>query len=346
MELQKMVGQKIFKQLDDGSYSILRIVYVRKYVDGGTPSEITVRDEKTKENKKVRLDSLKGYSPLEPDGIITFAIVTVRDENNKIHKDVIVTGSKYLNLKYGDKMPFCVCRQSITDFFYNLICKGEDDMLVGLSVNQNDCPSNFDFRVTLACESIEYSDYINFYRNDTLEEIFTLFNTNKYDKVLSDLFNEYMIASGNTQDLFKNSSGGWCNDLKTLLYQNNFQNDLNEMLGITDVEFALDNFIIEDKLPSSGETYHTITKELKYWLSSIYKLNFNNVSIIEYNHDINLGEFNNTRYLLLRDSNKKLYLLVYTLNGEYKEADLKALDLDASKIDQFRIKFYNKYVNI
>ena len=67
-----------------------------------------------------------------------------------------------------------------------------------------------------------------------------------------------------------------------------------------------------------------IDDDMKLWLASIYKLALADITVLEYNHDINLAEFNNARYFLLRDSEKKLYLVVYTLNGEYHQSDLEA----------------------
>ncbi len=346
MELQRMIGQKIFKKNNENDELIIyRIKEVRKSKE--LPKEIKVIDESTNKEITVETESLKGFTPLEPDGICTFSIVTVKDEFNKDHKDVIVTGSKFLNLKFGDKMPYCVCRQSITDIFYNLLAVGtdEDSTLVGLSVNADSCPSNFDFRVTLACNEIIYSDYINFYRTDTLDDILKFVHISKFDTVLWELFNDYIRSSGKVEDTFKNESGGWCKNLKTLLRQNNFQNDLNEMLGITDVDFIIEPYIIEKTLPS-GNAYLSLTDNLKDWLSSIYKVSINDVSILEYNHDINLADFNNARYLLIRDKSLKLYLVVYTMAGKYKEKDLIDVDNKPDLTTEFKIKFYNKYNSI
>lgn len=342
MELQRMIGQKIFKKNDKDELTIYRIKEVRKSKE--LPKEIKVIDESTDKEVTVEVESLKGFTPLEPDGICTFSIVSVKDEFGKDHKDVIVTGSKFLNLKFGDKMPFCVCRQSITDIFYNLMATGYDEnsMLVGLSINADSCPSNFDFRLTLACDQILYSDFINFYRTDTLEDIMKFVHISKFDTILWELFNDYIRSSGKVQDTFKNESGGWCKNLNTLLRQNNFQNDLNEMLGITDVDFELAPFIITKTLPS-GDGYQSLTDDLKDWISSIYKIAINDISVLEYNHDINLAEFNNARYFLIRDNTKKLYIVVYTMAGEYKEKDLVEADNKPDLSTQFKIKFYNKY---
>lgn len=349
-KIQNCVGYKLFKVLEDGSIDLLRIMHVRKYSDGGAPSEITVRDENTKEVKKVRVDSLSDYTPLEPDGYLTFNIISIKDretngKDTKVYKDVVVTASKFLNIKIGDTFPFAICRQSITDIFYNLLSQDENDMMVGLAVNQNDCPANFDFKIMLAADSILHTESVNFYRNDLLETIINDFvKVNKFDEVLDNLFKEHAKATGDPKVNMKKTDKGWCRSLKSLLHENNFQHDINEMLGITDVEFEIAPLLVEAELPGKeGETYQTCIGDLKLWLSSIYEVAIQDITFLEWGHDINLADFNDARYFLLRDSKDKLYLTVYTVAGEYHKIDLEAAYENKDFSTQFRLNFYNKY---
>lgn len=345
MKLQAMIGYKLFKIQEDDSVDIIRIMNVKKYKDGGIPSEILVRDENSKEVKKVRVDSLSDYTPLEADGLITFSIVTIENDfagKIKKYKDVIVTASKILDIKVGRVLPFAICRQNITDVFYNLLVKSEDDMIVGLAINQNNCPANYDYGIMLACNGIEYSESINFYRNDTLEDIYEFIKLLKFDNVLFDLYSTHAQYENDPVIMMKKEHKGWCKDLKTLLKENSFQSDINEMFGIADVDFDMKKYIVKTTL-SNNIDIESVTDDLKAWFSSIYHININDLSIIKYDHDINLAEFNNVKYFMIRDINKDLYLLVYTENGEYHQTDL---ELAAEKKDfstEFKLKFYNKY---
>lgn len=343
--LQSMIGYKFFREVGD-EVELIRLVHVKKYKEGN-PAEVTVRDEGTGLTRKIRVDALKEYQPLVADGLVTFNIVNVKSEDGNLHKDVIITGSKILNIQIGDTLPYVVCRQSITDVFYNLVCKTDDDMITGLSINQDDCPANFDFRIMLACDGIGYSENINFYRTDTIDDILGMVKVHKFDAILEDLYNRHVEASGNPLALMKKQDKGWCKDLVTLLTENSFQNDLNEMLGITSVDFNIAEFITKKPLPGKeDETYDSITDDFKFWLSNdIFKINIDDVTIIEYGHDINLGDFNDSRYLLLRDNTNTLYLLVYTSEGEFHEVDLQAESEVQDFSTKFRLSFYNKYNN-
>ena len=343
MRLYNMVGYKLFKQNEeDGSVHMIRIIGMhRPYkITPSTkdPAEIFILDYKDNQKKKVRVDSLKEYSPLKPDGIATFSVVNIRDNEGKICKDVIVTGSKFLNIELKiSNVPYAVCRQNITDVFYNLLSRGENDTLVGMSVNMDTCPSNFDFRMMFAADSIVYSEFINFYRLDSLDDILRMVNIKTYDEVLSDLYSRHISYIKRPELLFKSEHGGWCKNLRTLLEQNNFMSDINQMLGITQVEFDVKDYLVN--VSKDDITYQIVSDDFRLWLSSIYKVNMTEVAVMKFDHDINLADFNDNRYLLIKDNTGILYLMVYTVEGEFFEADLeeKAKEMDFSS--KFKLSF-------
>lgn len=340
LKIENMIGYKIFKKEKD-DLKIYRILDTKKRNEGNDPT-VKIRDLDNNEESIVKLNDLEGYTPLEPDAYITFNIVYIEDNGKKLY-DVIVTGSKMLNLKIGDMTPYVVCRQSITDIFYNMMAKSEDDMIVGLSINQDDCPTNFDFRDFLSCDGVEETHYINYYRMDTIDSIIDIINTKNINNILEKNYIEHIKASKNVNAAFKKEDRGWCKDINILLKENNFQSDIDQMLGITAVNFKMEDHIERKILPGTkDEEYDTISDDLKLWLSQLHRININTISIIEFGYDIDLVDFKNSRYFLIRDNTNKLYLLVYTINEEELEFDLtnKAKDDIESK---YLLDFYNKY---
>lgn len=342
MKLKAMSGYKLFKELEDGTIDLIRIVELFNR-DTNNPKAM-IKNQGTGETKKVDVSELKGYTPLEPDGLATFNIVKIRTGENTFVKDVIVTASKILNIKIGDTLPYAVCRQNITDIFYNLLTKQEEDMMVGLSVNRDTCPSNFDFGLMLACDEIVYSESVNFYRTDTIEDILKMVNKLKFDTVLKSLYQKHIEFADDPNLQFKKEHKGWVSSLETLLKQNNFEEDINQMLGITSINPIIENHSVTKQLPN-GEEYTSLSDPMIRWLSHIYKVNIKDITVLEYNHDINLADFNNARYFILRDPSNKLYLAVYTVDGEYHETDLELENEKKDFSEEFRINFYNKYNN-
>jgi hypothetical protein len=340
MKVENMLGYKIFKETDDG-IEMYRIIKVKKYPQGGSPSTMTVKNLDTDEEKVVRVEDMKDFVPLTPDAYLTFNKVHILN-GKEVLEDVVITASKILNLKVGDTVPYAVCRQSCTDIFYNLICKDESDMIVGLSVNQDDCPTNFDFRAILACDGVDKSQYVNYYRMDTLEDVMPMIKTHGLNKVMESNYMKHVKAVGDTSIAFKKEDRGWCKDIDTLMKENSFQSDIDQMLGITAVNFKIEDYIIKKNLTEDQE-YETFTDDLVLWLKNLYRVNINKLNVVKYDYDIDLAEFNNARYFLLRDNTKTLYLCVYTIDNDELEIDLaeKANELDIST--KFILDFYNKY---
>ena len=348
MRLFNMTGYKLFKEREDGSIHMVRIAKVQRpiKIDKNTPNpkELYIYDYDKEERRKVKLEALKDYTPIEPDGILTVAVAEVLDNDGIPRKDVIVTASKYLNIKFKlNVMPYAVCRQSITDIFNNMQATSFDKELVGLAVNQDTCPSNFDMGIMFASSNIYENDYINFYRTDTLEDLYPMMRLNIYDKTLDKLYREHCNSCGDPRAIMLHEHGGWCDNLKLLLKQNNFQTDIDQMLGITQVGFKITDFIEMKHNYERDLDYQVACDDFRYWLSYLYKINISEANIIEYDHDINLADFNDTSYFLIRDIDDVLYLIVYTVEGEYFEEDLqkKYEELDFST--KFKIDFYNKY---
>ena len=341
MKVENMLGYKIFKETEDG-IKMYRIIGLK-----GAPEIMRIndlmkiKDLDTGEESVVKVEDMKDYTPLTPDGYLTFNKVYI-DNNGKKLYDVVITASKILNLKIGDTLPFAICRQSCTDIFYNLACGDESDMIVGLSVNQDDCPTNFDFRELLACDGIDKTQYVNYYRMDTLEDVMPMIKTKELNEVLSNNFMEHVKATGNASIAFKKEDKGWCKDIDTLMKENNFQSDIDQMLGITGVNFKISDYIITKNLTDEQE-YETFTDDLVNWLKELYNVNINKINVVKFDHDIDLLEFKNSRYFLLRDNTKTMYLCVYSIDKDELEIDLieKANEPDIST--KFILDFYNKY---
>ena len=335
MESKVSLGLKLFKE-ENGEVSMIRIIKLYKN------DSFKIKHCDTGLVEKIGTTLMKEYTPLEPDGVFTASVVTLKTPEGNTVKDVIVTGNRYLDTKLKIS-PYVMCRQNITDIFAELFCNKPTNDLVGLSVTRDNCPVNFDMKIMLAADSIEYHQLINIYRMDTKDDILEMLNLNKYDTVLSDLYDQHClkspIASMKDEDL------GWCNSLETLLTSNNFWDDINTMFGILEVDFTLSDFF-NIKTTPSGVEYSVLRDDARLWLSQLQRVNISEANVLEYDHDINLADFKNTRYLLIRDNTKKIYLVVYTGEGEFLEKDLeeKAKKLDFST--KFKINFYNKYKQI
>ncbi len=339
--INTMLGYKLYKENEDGEFEVYRItsIYPKNNMVRVTADK-NCKDMKY--SKKIELDHIKDeYSALAPVGLLTFSVVKVGE-----NKDVVVTFSKMIDLKInGTITPVVVCRQSINDFFYTMIATQENHSQVGVSVTINDCPANIGFANMLLCDSIEYSEIVNVYYDDTIDSVLKCIHVLEYNKVLLTLYSKHINSLDPTkQAIFKKRDycTGWCTNLKQLLTTNNFWIDVDQVLGVHNVDFEIQNYIVE-KTDESEKNYYSLTDDTLYFFSKTFDQNITNCIIIEYDYDINLGDYHNESYMMVRDKVNKLYLMVYLTDGKKFEEDIAREKEREHIADQYRLKVYNKY---
>ena len=331
-----LLGYKFFRYPNDESdeYEIVRIV--KTYETGRVMIE-----DKDKNRMKTTPEEMQkeGWQPLDAPGVITASIVDVNGQ-----KDVIVTFTKRIHLLTMSRLPLVICRQSVTDIFYSMLTESENNPYVGVSISTDTCPANVNYENFLACSEIEFSQIIHTYLDDTLEDLLNILNLAKFDAVLYDLFKAH-VDHKDPLLIVRSADDGWCRDLRTLLTTNNFWIDVDQQLGISTVQFDLDEHIIE-KVAPSGMKCLSLDLPCTQFFSRTYKLNITETLIIEYGYDINLGDYSNNNYMLVKSAKtNKLYLMVYLLDGAYIETDLEEIEERKHIGDTLRLEIYNKYQN-
>lgn len=349
VNIKKYLGYKFYKESEDGSFNIIRLIRISEFND-----KVTIKDEETNKTKEVLFSSLKGYTPLIPYGKISFAQVKLYENGNKdkFVKDVIIAGYRDIDMKLELYDPYVVCRQNITDFWYNLIAQENEldengnHQMVGVSTTRDNCPPNIPYNMMMLCDEMIKYEMISIYMNDTIESILECINVKEYDKILKELFDSHMkhINPGYNKDIptkFDNKNG-WCKNLSALLRENNFITDIDTMRGISAVEFIMEEFMTNDD--ENKDIYHCNNDLLKFF-NSTFNLKATSSDVIQFDHDIDIANFNNTNYLLIRDKSNKLYIVVYKSSGEFLEKELEDKSNELSISDKLRLDFYNKYSN-
>lgn len=343
----------IFKELGniyyrerENDFEIVRIIGIQnsetvkiKYMDTGKVFKVSIKE--LKEN----------FGVLISDLIISFSIVKVcSKENGATIPDVMVLVYKRDELDnggvetpYGNLiLPYCVCRQSITDIFYNYFKTGgeSDKDLVGLSVTRDSCPANIEFTDLTYCSELVKSVAVNVYKTDTLDDILSMIDTTEMDNVLSDMMIKHHTYNLNyvpfTPPIISgNEYEGYCKNLKTLLEINSFAYDMYTSMNITKVSFEI--LTMDD----NGNT--SLVPDQIRKLSDLYRININKTIVAKYEFDIDLDKIQ-MNYMLIMDSTDTLYIIAYTSDGEYIETDLEVRSVqdDMLKIAK-SVDYYNKY---
>lgn len=339
-DLRRYLGYKFYKvDKDTDEVHMIRIIKI-----GDFHNKVTIYDYDKKKVSTLLIDSLSEYIPLTPIGFITFNKVEIKVRKEYV-KDVIITLHRNFDVKLGTSTPYAVCRQNITDFFYNLIATKEDHGYVGVSTTAEECPTNIPYQLMVACDKIDYTVAVNIYIDDTLQDVLYCINHSLFDEVMEENYVTHM-SMGNkfyNPKLDKRlSEHGWCRTLKQLLEENNFINDVDNMRNVTAIDFDLSEFLeLEDK---EGNVY-SLTKPALLYFSHIFKINAVKTMVIKYFYDIDMSEFNNSKYTLLRDNQGITYIVVYITEGEYLEVDIENELNKLGVGDRIRLEFANKYSN-
>lgn len=331
MNINTMLGVKFFRSIDDDDFEIVRIIRILG------PEKVKISSNKGEDRKVLFSELIKNYTALESLAIITFSIVKVGENN-----DVIVTLTRKIDIKIGESAPCVICRQSVTDFFYSIISNNIEHTQVGVSASIRTCPPNIEYSNLLLCDSIELTDIVNMYYDDTIDSILECVRVTKFDDTLRSLYEKHIKSVGLPILITKDYHDGWTTKLELLLKSNNFWIDVDQAFNITDVDFDIENHIITKK-DGKGKEYYSLDNNTLAFLSSTFKLNMVDSIVIEYDYDIDFGEYHNESYVLIRDKKEKLYLVVYLIQGEYLEQDLMIQKEMEHFADQYRLKIYNKY---
>lgn len=336
--IRKFRGYKFYKEKPDGSFQIVRFTGAIENVDDDF--DLSIIDTETGFESTILYSELKeNYTPLKPDGLASFNIVYMDTSKNPM-KDVLIMMYKSVELAIGINDPFLVCRQSINDFFSDFVVKDvSKNNLVGISCTRDNCPTNVDYKYLMSCSGIQRSDIINYYKDDTMDDILVCLDESKYNKVLNELYEEHIPhASDIIAAQVGKVSDGWCRELKTLLKINNVMADFNSMNNIIGIDFKLADYLVKR---DTGVL--EMDKTSRMFLSEVLKVNITSTRITEYNYSIDMSKFNNVNYTLIRDKENKLYLVVYLESGQFLEEELREEIEKLDITDKLRLAYYNKY---
>ena len=333
-KLNKYLGYIFFKAIDENSVKIIRIIDI-----DNNKENIVIKNLDNGNIENLKFTDISGYTPINPYGFVSFAKVEIDGS-----EDVIVSLYRLLDIKLDINEPYAICRQSVNDFFYDLI-NNKNEGIAGVSCTRENCPEGIPYESLAYCDKLDSFKIVNFYLTDTLDDILSCINTKKYDNTLEKLYNIHMNSVNPAYDKStdKNiSHNGWCRNLKTLLTENNFINDIDTMRNVTAVDFKI-NDNINIKKSSDGLEVPYLDETAIVFFSNVFKLGIKDAIAIEYDFDIDLSEFNNTKYFLVRDNDNKTYVIQYTLNAEYRQDELYSKANTLSGIDKLRLAFYEKY---
>lgn len=294
----KLIGVKFFKK-ETGE--LIRIIKKKNN------KFIYYNEEDTNHTaKEMDSEKLDDYTRLTESAIISFSTVLISTENGltKPLRDVIV-----LVMRKSDKTEQIVCRQFIPDIFYQII--NPNSTKKGCCVSRDNCPTNIKFDVLKSCEKLVSTTAVSIYLDDTKETILNLIKNQI--KAIDKIFDKqkYLIKYYE----------GIAETIEQLLDETNFWGEVEKSFDIIKLKTPIIN--------------NTLSIEQLVYLQNKISYLISNVDIIEYWYDIDFPQIKGD-YMILKDSNNKLYLLSYLKGNFIKEKGILS-DEEFSKFKSIKL---------
>ena len=308
--MENHLGCKFYKYDENNVPHIIRIKRIKNY------NTYICTDEEGTRFKMFKEDLERDYVRLIPDGIITLSNVMLKNQN----RDVVITLHRKKEIELRDDTPYVICRQSIFDFFTNMIMKTEQFHYIGVSVSLDTCPPDINFKDCAMCESIIDNQLIDIYIDDKFEDIISLLSTKKSDMILKQLAEK---ASPSVL--------GYTKSVRELLISTRFMYDFLKAFNIYPLNFEVEVF--EDG---------TIPENQITELEDMLKFKINQILVVKYDKGINLSEIEH-KYVLVSDIKENVYLVAYK-RGEYLNRPYDNLP-DHSERDKLIQMAKNRFYN-
>lgn len=326
--LSTEIGNIYFRLNDDGEYDYWRIIRIQN-------ANVVSCEHNWNPNdvRKFRLSELyKNCLRLDSNAILTVSrvIVGYTEKGMPIHDIVVMVYDKNKNSTVQFNQPSIICRQAISDVFYQPFCKDTHNPMVGISVTPSTCPSEYSMKDMAMCDQVLESMIVNVYRTDTLDSIIRLIKPSKWNNTLEDLLNNYYnnvilksVPYDQLPDKMPDTYHGYCKSIDLLLWYNNFMYDFYAMMGIQKVKFKIDY----PKNMNTEKDEYILPPEQVELLQELYQVNMEHVFAVPFDYSLDL-EAIKINAVLVMDSENVLYVIGFTKSkNEYsKVIDTTAAD--------------------
>lgn len=311
-----LLGSKWYRYNEEGKLVVLRVV---RHNSDTNVSVITLKDKleeiQSLDKRKIEVEALEqDYTMLNPDGYVTFNIVTIGEKDAKHIQDIIVTLHRLKDLNSGNKIPYAVCRQNIINTYSTVIMKHSTDWEVGMTMSVETIPEGIDYNIMTACNTCDKVISVAAYLDDTLDDIIRCIkpkDLHEYDYVLNELYHDHI---NNIPKEFREEAcrypihKGYCRYLTQLLSYTDFMYDFERAFGVARIkDISIDNDCITNGNLIDGFTINNNTLKI---IEKEYGHKFINPIFFLFDKDINIEELSDN-VALIKDDNHKVYLCNY-----------------------------------
>lgn len=296
--------------------------------------------------KKMKLEDLReNYYLLISHAMITVSKVIVATKTNgQPVYDIVIMVYKREDAQTEFNVPDVICRQAMSDIFYEPFCNQQENPYVGLSVSKDTIPVGYSMKDLTMCDKVLESIVINTYKTDTLDTINSLINPDRWNDILEELLNLHYqnkrMSNPFLPDKVPDVDDGYCRNIKLLMETNNFMYDFYKLLGITKVNFTIN---YDTSRPNDEQPLPLEQKEI---IQDIYQTNMEKTFVLPFDFSLDFDKIR-LNYVLIMDATNILYIIGFTKSpDEYVKVIDTSVSEEIKRIHEKisnAVSFYDKY---
>lgn len=281
--------RRVIKITDDGTYVLKEL---------GTNQKFILSDKELTDK----------YVKLTPDAFLNIMIVKEPSFEDTEVKDIYFCVNRATDMTMGVQEPSLILRQNVYSRFKNVNSQVFGDIYVGecaTIVNS----SKEELVELMTFEEIENQYSVATYLDDSEEDILECISSKFKEEIDSTL----VSIKASLIDTIK----GTTETLKQLWEENDFIGNYKSIFNITQIDFPID--IGKESYNSQGDI--VLNEKQKDRLQDMLRRYISNIRVVKYDKDIDISKIVNVQHVVVCDSENKIYLIAYNVDGYYAESE-------------------------
>lgn len=246
------------------------------------------------------------YVRLTPDAFLNIMITKEPTYEGTEVNDVYFCVNRTTDISMAVQEPALILRQNIYSRFKNMSASLFGEVYIGECATVVNS-SKEEMIELMTFEEILKQHSVATYLDDSEEDILACI-PNKFKK---DIDATLRSIKSSMPEMCK----GTTESLKQLWEENDFIGNYKSIFNITQIDFPI--VLGSESLDSNGDI--KLNTKQKHRLEDMLRRYISNIRVIKYDKDIDISKIVNVQHVVVSDSENKIYLIAYDVDGYYAE---------------------------
>jgi len=246
------------------------------------------------------------YIRITPDAFLNIMITKEPDFDGTEVKDVYFCVNRATDITMGTQEPALILRQNIYSKFKNISQNEFGNIFIGECATMVNS-SKEEMAEFMTFEEIEEQFSIAVYLDDSESDMLECIPK----KLKKKIDNTLLSIKSTMADMIN----GTTESLEQLWEENDFIGNYKSIFNITQIDFPI--VLGKESYNSNGDII--LNEKQKERLQDMIRRYISNIRVIKYDKDIDISKIVNVQHVVVCDSENKIYLIAYEIDGYYAD---------------------------